>query len=74
MLRNVREEGSLKSHETGLIRTHRHYLVYISVRRVSSHTYGSERDHIWRVYTSYKTGLAESLCPREWATVSFSAA
>jgi len=32
--------------DTGLIRTHQHYLVYITARRVSSHTYGSERDHI----------------------------
>ena len=76
MLCNVREEGSLKSHETGLISTHRHYLIYtsITVRRVSSHTYGSERDQIWHVYTSYKIGLGESLCPREWATESVFAA
>jgi hypothetical protein len=51
MLRNIPEEGSLKSHETGLIRTHQHYLVYIAVRRgaarrVASHPYVSERDHI----------------------------
>ena len=74
MLRNIAEEGSLKSHETRLIRTHQHYLVYITVRRVSSRTYGSEGEHNWHVHKSYKIGLAESLCARERATGSVSAA